>query len=135
MPSCFFHLPFHGFADSDASSFVFRYSQLLSYLLRFFPLRGSSILGMVLIRECDEKGRVIPTIDPVEKNRLRKECLKHATGPDGMIDWDVYYDGLFGEDLFSDLSSESSANSGSDSDCVLLSATSGTNRKEDECHI
>jgi hypothetical protein len=31
------------------------------------------------------------------------------------------------------LSSESSVNSGSDSDCVFLSATSGTNRKEDEC--
>jgi hypothetical protein len=76
---------------------------------------------------------VVQPIDPVEKNRLRKECLKHATGTDGMINWDMYYDGLLGEELFSDLSSESSANSGSESECVLLSATSGANRKEDEC--
>lgn len=88
---------------------------------------------MVLIRECYEKGRLVRPIDPVEKNRMRKECLKHATGPDGIINWDTYYDGLFGEELFSDLSSESSANSGSDSDCVFLSTTSGPNHKEDEC--
>jgi hypothetical protein len=87
---------------------------------------------MVLIRECDGEGKLIQPSDPTEKDRLRKECLKHATGPDRIINWDVYYSGLFGEELFSDLSSESDTNSGSDSDCVFLSATSGTVKK-DEC--
>jgi hypothetical protein len=80
---------------------------------------------MVLIRECDEEGKLV---QPTE----RKKCLRHAIGPDGVINWDIYHEGLLGEELFSDLSSESSANLGSDSDCVFLYATSGTNRKEDE---
>jgi hypothetical protein len=88
---------------------------------------------MVLIRECDKDGKLIYPTDPAERDQLRKECLRHATGPDGVINWDTYYLGLQGEKLFSDLSSESSINSGSDSDCVFLFATSGTNRKEDEC--
>jgi hypothetical protein len=87
---------------------------------------------MVLIRECDGEGKLIQPSDPIEKENLRKACLRHATGADGVINWDAYYDGLFGEELFSDLSSESSANSGRDSDCVFLSATSGA-AKEDEC--
>jgi hypothetical protein len=87
---------------------------------------------MVLIRECDGEGKLVQPIDPIEKENLRKACLRHATGADGIINWDAYYDGLFGEELFSDLSSESSANSGHDSDCVFLSATSGA-AKEDEC--
>jgi hypothetical protein len=87
---------------------------------------------MVLIRECDGEGKLVQPIDPIEKENLRKACLRHATGADGIINWDAYYDGLFGEELFSDLSSESSANSSHDSDCVFLSATSGA-AKEDEC--
>jgi hypothetical protein len=87
---------------------------------------------MVLIRECDGEGKLIQPSDSIEKDFLRKECLRHATGPDGIINWDVYYSGLHGEELFSDLSSESDTNSDSDSDCVFLSATSGTT-KEDEC--
>jgi hypothetical protein len=88
---------------------------------------------MVLIRECDEEGKLIHPTDPAERDQLRKECLRHATGPDGIINWDTYYLGLHGEDLFSELSGESSVNSGSDSDCVFLSATSGTQCKEDDC--
>jgi hypothetical protein len=86
---------------------------------------------MVLIRECDGEGRLIQPSDPIEKDRLRKECLRHATGPDEIINWDVYYNGLLGEELFSDLSSESGTNSGSDSDCVFLYSTSGTVKKDE----
>ena len=45
---------------------------------------------MVLIRECDEEGRLIRPTDTVERDQLRKECLRHATGPNGIINWDVY---------------------------------------------
>jgi hypothetical protein len=71
---------------------------------------------MVLIRECDESGKVIDPTDPAEREQLRKDCLRHATGPNGVIDWVVYNLGLYGENLFSDLSSESSVDSSSDSD-------------------
>jgi len=87
---------------------------------------------MVLIRECDEVGKLIYPTDPAERDRLKKDCLRHATGPNRIIDWDVYNLGFYREDLFGDLSSESSVTSGSDSDCVFLSATSGTNCMEDD---
>jgi hypothetical protein len=57
-----------------------------------------STLGMVLIRECDEKGKLIHPTNPSEKDQLRKECLRHATGPNRVIDWDIYYQGLHGEE-------------------------------------
>lgn len=88
---------------------------------------------MVLIRECGEEGKSINPTDPAERDQLRKNFLRHATGPDGIIDLDVYNLGLYGENLFSDLFSESSVNSGSDSDCMFLSDTSGTNCREDDC--
>jgi hypothetical protein len=88
---------------------------------------------MVLIRECDDEGKLVSPTEPAERDQLRKECLRHATRPDGIIDWDKYYLGLHGEDLFSALSSNSSVNSSRDSDCVFLSATSGTQCKKDDC--
>jgi hypothetical protein len=79
-----------------------------------------------------EDGKLICPTDPNERDQLRKECLRHATGPDGIIDWDKYYFGLHGEELFSDLSSDSSVDSGRDSDCVILSATPGTQCRQDD---
>jgi hypothetical protein len=87
---------------------------------------------MVLIRDCDADGKLISPTDPNERDQLRKECLRHATGPDGIIDWDKYYFGLHGEELFSDLSSDSSVDSGRDSDCVILSATPGTQGRQED---
>jgi len=86
---------------------------------------------MVLIRECDDSGKVIDPTDHAERGRLRNDCLRHATRPNGVIDWEVYNLGLYGEILLSDLSSDTKDSSGKDSDCVYLSATSGTDHKED----
>jgi len=86
-----------------------------------------------LIRECDDSGKVIDPTDPAERGQLRKDCLRHATWTNGVIDWEVYNLGLYGEKILSDLSSENNDSSGSDSDCVFLSATSGTYRKENVC--
>lgn len=83
---------------------------------------------MVLLRECDEEGNYIIPSDPVERDRLRRECTKHATGPDGFVDWEAFHLGFYGESLFSDLSSDS--DSSRDSDCVIISASSGTSYRE-----
>ena len=80
---------------------------------------------MVVIRECDERGREIYPADPLDRARLQKECLKHATRPNGAIDWEAYNSSYFGHMTFSDLSSESASDDSDDSDCVFLYATSG----------
>lgn len=59
------------------------------------------------------------------------DCLKHATRPNGLIDWDVYKFGLFGHRVLSDLSSDSDTSS--DSNCVFLYATSGADHKGEVC--
>jgi len=80
---------------------------------------------MVVIRECDKRGREIYPADPLERARLQRECLKHATRPNGVIDWEAYNSSYFGHMTFSDLSSESGSDDSNDSDCVFLYATSG----------
>jgi hypothetical protein len=54
--------------------------------------------------------------------------LRHATRPNGVIDWEVYELGLNGDRLFGELSTDSDSDNdssdGSDSDCILLYATS-----------
>jgi hypothetical protein len=81
---------------------------------------------MVLIRECDDTGRVISPTNSAINDQLKRDCLRNATRLNGLIDWEVYELGLHGHNLFSDLSSDSdnSGSSGRDSDCVLLYATS-----------
>jgi len=85
---------------------------------------------MILIRECSDSGKVI---NPAERDQLRKDCLRHATSPNGVIDWEVYNLGFYGEDLFSELSSDGNDDLGSGSDCVFLYASSGTAPKEEVC--
>ena len=80
---------------------------------------------MVVIRECDERGREIYPSDPLKRARLQRDCLKHASRPNGLIDWEAYNSSYFGHVTFSDLSSESSSDDSDDSDCVFLYATSG----------
>jgi hypothetical protein len=53
---------------------------------------------------------VIDPTEPAEREQLRKDCLRHATKLNGIID-----------------------GSGSGSDCVFLYATSGTDPKEEVC--
>jgi len=45
---------------------------------------------MVLIRECDDTGKVINPTDPTERDQLRRDCLRHATKPNSVIDWEAY---------------------------------------------
>jgi len=80
---------------------------------------------MVVIWECDERGREIYPADPLERARLQRDCLKHATRPNGLIDWETYNSSYFGHMTFSKLSSESSSDNSDDGDCVFLYATSG----------
>lgn len=44
-----------------------------------------------MIKNSDEEGKLVCPTDPAERDQLRKDCLKHATGPNGIIDWDVYH--------------------------------------------
>jgi len=67
---------------------------------------------MVLIRECDNVVKVIDPTDPAERDQLRRDCLRHVTGSNNVINWEVYNLGNYGENLFSDLSSEISDSSG-----------------------
>jgi len=92
---------------------------------------------MVLIRECDDSGRVISPTNSVERDQLKRDCLRHATRLNGLIDWGAYELGLHGHNLFSDLSSDSdnSDGSGSDSDCVFLYATLEMDPKGEICQV
>jgi len=86
---------------------------------------------MVLIRECDDTGKVISLTNSDERNKLRRDCLRHATRPN----WEVYELGLFGRRVLEELSSGSETNSnnsdGSDSDCVFLHATSRSDHRRE----
>lgn len=81
---------------------------------------------MVLIRECDGEGWVIPHATSTERDQFKRDCLRHATRPNGVIDWDAYELALHGKDMFSALSIDSDSSSSSDSDYVFLYAKSGT---------
>ncbi|RHN41169.1 hypothetical protein MtrunA17_Chr8g0363161 [Medicago truncatula] len=80
---------------------------------------------MVVVRECDESGREVFPSDPLDRQRLRLQCLNHATRKNGLIDWKVYDSTYFSHMTFSDISSESDCSDSDDSDCVLLYSTSG----------
>ncbi|RHN65806.1 hypothetical protein MtrunA17_Chr3g0083971 [Medicago truncatula] len=80
---------------------------------------------MVVVRECDERGVVLVPSNPIDRQRLRLQCLKHAKRKNGLIDWEVYDSTYFSHMNFSDLSSESDFSESDDSDCVLLYSTSG----------
>ncbi|KEH26360.1 hypothetical protein MTR_6g053030 [Medicago truncatula] len=80
---------------------------------------------MVVVRECDERGRELPPSNPLDRQKLRLQCLKHATRGSGLIDWKVYDYTYFSHMTFSDISSESDCSEYDDSDCVLLYSTSG----------
>jgi len=87
---------------------------------------------MVVIWECDERGREIYPADPLERAQLRIDCLRHTMWRNGLIDWEAYDSSYFGHMSFSDLSSESGSDDYDDSDCVFLYATSG---KEVVAHV
>jgi len=72
---------------------------------------------------------VISPANSSERDQLKRDCLWHATRSNGVIDWEVYDLGLYGENLFSD--SDSGDNSGSD--CVFLYATLGIDPKGEIC--
>jgi len=63
----------------------------------FFQFLAFAI--MVVIRDCDGEGRVIPPSCDLEKNQLRRDCLRHATRFNGVIDWEVYHLVLDANDL------------------------------------
>jgi len=77
---------------------------------------------MVVNRVCDGSGRVVSRTNFEDKNELRKSCLRHATRPNGVIEWDVFETTLLGHRIPLDFSSDSSSGVGSDSDsdCVFL---------------
>jgi len=87
---------------------------------------------MVVIRECDERGRELGPIDPLEKAKLQRDCLRHVTRQNDIIDWEAYGSSYFGHMSVSDLSSESDSGDYDDSDCVFLYSTSG---KEVIAHV
>ena len=47
-----------------------------------------------MIRECDERGRELHPVDPLEKAKLQRDCLRHATRRNGIIDWEAYCNAL-----------------------------------------
>jgi len=87
---------------------------------------------MVVIRECDEWGREILPVDPLERANLQRDCLRHATRRNGFIDWEAYDSSYFGHMSFLDLSSESGSDDSDDSDRVFLYKTLG---KEVVAHV
>ncbi|KEH33519.1 hypothetical protein MTR_3g045050 [Medicago truncatula] len=80
---------------------------------------------MVVVRECDEKGRELSPSDPLDRQKLRLQCLKHAARKNGLIDWEVYDSTYFSHMNFSDISSESDCSESDDIDCVLIYSTPG----------
>jgi len=87
---------------------------------------------MVVIRECDERGRELRPTDPLERDNLQRDCLRHVMRRNGVIDWEAYDSSYFGHMSFSNLSSESDSGDSDDSDCVFLYANSG---KEVVAHV
>lgn len=45
---------------------------------------------MVLLRVCDDSGRIIPPLMTKEKKELWNQSITHAKLPDGTIDWAVF---------------------------------------------
>jgi len=88
--------------------------------------------AMVVVWECDERVREIRPADPLERAKLQRDCLRHATRRNGFIDWEAYDSSYFGHISFLDLSSGSGSDDSDDSDCVFLYATSG---KEVVAHV
>jgi len=43
---------------------------------------------------------LFPPTNSAEKDKLKRDCLTHATKPNGVIDWEVYELGLHGHNLF-----------------------------------
>jgi hypothetical protein len=76
-------------ASTIRAKLPYRYSSSSHhFFLYYIHFYFSAIIvsrGMVLIRDCDEDGKLICPTDPNERDQLRKECLRHATGPDGII--------------------------------------------------
>jgi len=73
-----------------------------------------------VIRKCDERGRELRPEDPLERAMLQRDCLRHATRRNGVIDWEVYGLSYFGHLSMSDLFSESDSGDSNDSDCIQL---------------
>lgn len=77
---------------------------------------------------------MISPSNSVERDQLRKDCLKHATRSNGLIDWEAYELGLYDHRIVEDLASHnvsSSNSSGSDNACVFFNATPGTDHKKE----
>ncbi|RHN51914.1 hypothetical protein MtrunA17_Chr6g0474441 [Medicago truncatula] len=69
---------------------------------------------MVVVKECDERGIELVPSNPLDRQRLRLQCLKHATRKNGLID-STYFSHM----NFSDISSESDCSEYDDSDCCF----------------
>jgi len=80
---------------------------------------------MVVIRECDERGREVRPADPLERASLKRDFLRHVTRRNGIIDWEAYRSSYFGHMSISNFSSESDISDSDDNDCVFLYSTSG----------
>lgn len=97
---------------------------VLSYRfsVSFFPFR----FAMVILRDCDELGRVISPITKEEKRELWNQAIRHAKRPNGTIDLEILKTNYLGHPLFSNLSTSSDSDGGNntDSDCVLLFSSS-----------
>ena len=119
-----------GCFSGESFCFSSQISQVISLIFTLVDFL-SSFVTMVLIRECDGEGRVIPPANSTERDQFKRDCLRHATRSNGVIDWDAYELALHGEDLFIALSSDSDSISSSDSDCVFLYAKSGTDLKRE----
>jgi hypothetical protein len=93
------------------------------FFLFFLP-----VVIMVVIRECDESGRVMVPSTAEAKREIWNQCLKHVKRPNGTFDLNALETRYFGHPLFSDMSSssDSDGNSSSDSDCVFLYSSPGS---------
>jgi len=80
---------------------------------------------MIVIRECDERGRESRPVDPLERAKLHRDYLRHAMRQNNVIDWEAYNSSYFGHLSMLDLSSERDSDDSDDSDCVFLYSTSG----------
>jgi len=88
---------------------------------------------MVVLRDCNESGMVISPTDSEGRDKLQRDCLRHATSPNWVIDWDVFQIALLCHKFSDDLSSDSSSSDGSDSDCVFLYSTLGPIQDKEVC--
>ena len=119
----FRHLQFKAFVFLQGQPDLYCFTRY--FLLPVFVSTLFSFCTMVVIQECDERGREIYLADPLERAQLRRDCLRHATRQNSFIDWEAYDSSYFGHMTFSDLSSESSSDNSDDSICIFLYTTSG----------